>query len=380
MNNEKSGHGQKEQFPVTINEKTFFFDHAKVTGKALLEKANLLPITCYTLYQKLKNCDFEKIGLDEVIDLSNKEIEHFITKEPDVFHYTVDKEPEMTDKKKLTPVEILQLAGKRPHEFYIVQLLADDQKFSYAFQPDAIIKMLCSGMDFITGTWVTEVDIEEYGKQCKEVPPAHHYKIRIDKDHYIVKGPVVTGKQLIELTKKTPVSHYDVFAFYSNQPKPKKIGLDEEVDLLQKCLIRFVLQPREQKDGREMRKHFTLPVEDIDFLNQMGLEWECISEGSLWLLIYGYPMPKGYQVTEATVGLQIVPNYPAVEIDMAYFHPMLQKNSGHGINATTPQMIDGKTYQRWSRHRQPGEWKPGVDNLCTHLSLVDNWLLNDLNR
>ena len=42
------------------------------------------------------------------------------------------------------------------------------------------------------------------------------------------------------------------------------------------------------------------------------------------------------------------------------------------IPASEPQQaLDGKTFQRWSRHR-PGDepWRPGVDNLETHLVLT----------
>ncbi len=156
--------------------------------------------------------------------------------------------------------------------------------------------------------------------------------------------------------------------------------MDEEFDLRQKCLVRFVLQPKEQQDGRGNRKDFSLPQEDVDFLNGLGLHWETVRAGGLWLIIYGYPIPEGYNVTVAEVALMIAPNYPASEIDMVYFYPQLQKKSGKGINAITPQPIDGRIFQRWSRHRKRGEWRPGIDDISTHLALVENWILKDLNR
>ncbi len=36
-------------------------------------------------------------------------------------------------------------------------------------------------MTFITEQWVKLVDIEEFGKQCKEVPPALQYRIKVIK-------------------------------------------------------------------------------------------------------------------------------------------------------------------------------------------------------
>ena len=116
------------------------------------------------------------------------------------------------------------------------------------------------------------------------------------------------------------------------------------------------------------------------FLDQLGLPWEAVQNGALWLIIHGYPIPEGYNVRTAEVALMIPPGYDAAQIDMAYFHPHLQKTSGRGINAIVPQPIDGRNFQRWSRHREQNQWVPGVDNVATHLSLVDSWLLNDLKR
>ncbi len=128
------------------------------------------------------------------------------------------------------------------------------------------------------------------------------------------------------------------------------------------------------------RRDFLLPEEDIQFLNKLGLPWETISNAGLWLIIYDYPIPVGYNVNKAEIALNIPSGYDAAQIDMAYFHPHLLKLSGRLISATVPHPIDGKSFQRWSRHRQPNEWVPGIDNVSTHLSLVDNWLEADIKR
>ena len=341
-------------YEILVNNKPVSFSEPKVTGKQILEKSQLTPSSCYSLYQKLKGCDFERISLDDLVDLSHPELEHFVTKEPEVFHYTINGEPEMIDKKIVTPEEILQLAAIDATENYVVHLLPNGQKEVFAFQPREAIKMDCRGMEFISAKWLALVDIEEYGKQCKDVPPARAYRIKVDKNYYSVNMPYITGKQIIDLEKKQQVTKFDVFAFFGNQPKPKKIGLDEKISLMQKCLIRFVLQPKEQQDGETSRRQFSLPREDEDFLNKLGLPWETLSNGGLWLLLHNYPIPDGYTTLRSILALMIAPNYPAAEIDMAYFYPHLQKTSGRGITATTPQMIDGKNFQRWSRHRQAG--------------------------
>ena len=128
------------------------------------------------------------------------------------------------------------------------------------------------------------------------------------------------------------------------------------------------------------RKEFSLPLEDVEFLESSGFQWEAIAKGGNWLIIHNYPVPVGYNKTYLQVALLIPPNYPAAQIDMAYFYPHLQKTNGKGITATSPQMIENKNFQRWSRHRQAGEWRPGEDNVMTHLLLVNNWLEKDLKR
>jgi len=77
----------------------------------------------------------------------------------------------------------------------------------------------------------------------------------------------------------------------------------------------------------------------------------------------------------ATAALKIPPSYPDDQIDMVYFSPALALTSGRGIAQLTALTFDGKQYQQWSRHRTAANpWRPGLDNVCTHLLQVDSWL------
>ena len=67
---------------------------------------------------------------------------------------------------------------------------------------------------------------------------------------------------------------------------------------------------------------------------------------------------------------------------MAYFHPALRRQDGKGIPATeSTENVDNKTFQRWSRHRT-GEnpWRPGVDDVSTHLAQVKHWLVREFQK
>ena len=127
-----------------------------------------------------------------------------------------------------------------------------------------------------------------------------------------------------------------------------------------------------------MRREFRLPEEDEEDLNARGLPWETILEGgSRWLLINDYKLPPGYDRATVSVALLIPPGYPDTQIDMVYFFPGL--SNGRFINALSAQAIDGKAWQRWSRHRTAqNPWRPGLDGVSTHLGCVDDWLAREV--
>lgn len=131
-----------------------------------------------------------------------------------------------------------------------------------------------------------------------------------------------------------------------------------------------------------MRRQFTLPEPDREFLDTRGLVWETIAEaGSNWLLIHDLPLPQGYNVNRVMVGLMVSAGYPEAQIDMAYFFPPLTRLDGKLINAATPLQKDGKTFQQWSRHRTAqNPWRPGEDDISTHLALVEQWIEKELTR
>ena len=131
-----------------------------------------------------------------------------------------------------------------------------------------------------------------------------------------------------------------------------------------------------------MRQQFILPESDREFLETCGQTWETISEaGSQWLLIHDFPVPQGYNVEKVVVALMISAGYPEAQIDMAYFFPALARLDSKAINAATLLQRDGKAFQQWSRHRTgQNPWRPGEDDISTHLVLVEHWLEKELKR
>lgn len=121
-----------------------------------------------------------------------------------------------------------------------------------------------------------------------------------------------------------------------------------------------------------MRHEFALPEEDEESLIALGLPWETIRDGGgQWLLLHEMEFREGFNVRKGSVALQIPPSYPTAGLDMAYFHPHLARVDGGPIRqAQAMQPLDGKHWQRWSRHYT---WEPGVHNLSTHIVLIHRW-------
>ena len=128
-----------------------------------------------------------------------------------------------------------------------------------------------------------------------------------------------------------------------------------------------------------MRRQFRLPEDDEVALDARSLPWETVLEGgSHWLLVQDFPIPEGYNRRKAKVALRIPPSYPDDQIDMAYFCPPLALAKGRAIGALSLTIIDGEPYQQWSRHRTAANpWRPGIDDVGTHLLQVATWLTRE---
>lgn len=125
-----------------------------------------------------------------------------------------------------------------------------------------------------------------------------------------------------------------------------------------------------------MRRQFDLLLEDQEFLESLGLPWEAINDcGTLWIIVHELPLLEGYIQRSASVAINLASGYPRAQLDMAYFYPPIKRGDNNPIGALANRQIDGKNWQRWSRHRTPrNPWREGIDNLSTHFALIEDWL------
>lgn len=224
------------------------------------------------------------------------------------------------------------------------------------------------------------IDVEAYAKEDKLVPHGHDYKIRVDKQQCTLHTDTTTGREILTLAGKTPPERYILRQKIKGQVVT--IGLDDVVDLKAPGIERFMTIPNEVTEGEAnpMRTQFELMKDDAAYLQALNLPYETVIEGSVRrVVIHGFPIPHGYNVDKSSVFVNLQPGYPDAQIDMAYFYPNLSRADGKLIGALSPQAFDGRNWQQWSRHRTPiSAWRMGEDNLSTHMTLVADWLNQEL--
>jgi len=136
-------------------------------------------------------------------------------------------------------------------------------------------------------------------------------------------------------------------------------------------------------NNTQIQFDFNLPEDDMEFLNNLEYKFQTRKDGSYrWMILENYPIPDGYNVSTASIAISIPNGYPTNQLDMAYFSPPLSRVDNKPIGATqVQQKILGQSYQRWSRHRTASNpWRPGLDDISTHLSLINEWLLREFSK
>lgn len=119
-----------------------------------------------------------------------------------------------------------------------------------------------------------------------------------------------------------------------------------------------------------------LPVEDARYLEQAHPTHQVVLEGGMVCVILpNWTLPSGYASDSSDLMLRLSPAYPDVCPDMWWFSPAVARADGAVIPATESQETYlGRTWQRWSRHFNAGQWMGGVDGLQSYLALVSQEL------
>lgn len=225
------------------------------------------------------------------------------------------------------------------------------------------------------------VDLEEYFAAQRAVPRGKKYRIRIDKQFYVVSVPELTGRQILELAGKVPEKF---LLRQKTRGGVEPVLPDQIVSFVTAGIERFMTIPNEVQEGEPAppRLQFNPLPADVEYLTSLGLRWEAIIDGGIRaIIIYQWPLPPRYNVAAADVHVRLTAGYPDAEIDMAYFAPALSRSDGRGIANLSACSFDGRTWQQWSRHRiASSKWRIGEDDLSSHMPLVRDWLEAELRK
>jgi len=116
----------------------------------------------------------------------------------------------------------------------------------------------------------------------------------------------------------------------------------------------------------------SLPQPDTAYLTERGVNFSVSSEANMTCVVLpGFALPAGYNQARSDLLLRLSPGYPDVPPDMWWFDPPVRLASGRGIPATDSiEQYLGRSWQRWSRHFSPGQWRSGVDCIESFLALI----------
>lgn len=116
----------------------------------------------------------------------------------------------------------------------------------------------------------------------------------------------------------------------------------------------------------------SLPDHDVDFLKERGVTHNIsVESGVTCVVIPKWPLPRGFNRSEADLLVRLRPGYPDLPPDMWWFAPSVLKANGQLLPATgVYEMYIGREWQRWSRHFNRGQWRTGIDSLESYLALI----------
>ena len=93
-----------------------------------------------------------------------------------------------------------------------------------------------------------EVEIEAYGKRDEQPPKAKKYVVRVDKTKHTFDRPLLTGRQVLEKARLTPVDRYRLFQKLHGG-RMEEVAYDRQVDLGAKGVERFTTIDVKETEG-----------------------------------------------------------------------------------------------------------------------------------
>jgi hypothetical protein len=90
------------------------------------------------------------------------------------------------------------------------------------------------------------------------------------------------------------------------------------------------------------------------------------------VVIRELPLPPGYGQSTTNLLLRLPPGFPDASPDMWWCDPPVRLASSGAFprGAELMETHLGRTWQRFSRHFQPGQWRSGESGLATFVAVI----------
>jgi hypothetical protein len=95
---------------------------------------------------------------------------------------------------------------------------------------------------------VDEVDVEATACECRRRPRARRYRIRVDRERFVVNTAEMTGRQILELAGRCPPEQW-ILSQKLHGGDVVTIALDRVVDFRAPGVERFMTLPKDQTEG-----------------------------------------------------------------------------------------------------------------------------------
>ena len=197
--------------------------------------------------------------------------------------------------------------------------------------------------------------------------PHHHHEhhrvhIFINKKKYELEHHVQTGEQLKHLAG-IPLT--DVL-FLQRPGEDEVIPNDTKITL---------------KDGEHF--HSQPPADyglGVALLEEAGIApnratMHTEPGGWVFVVISSYELPAGFAPNCVDLLVKLPPGFPDAAPDMFWVYPEVRGPNGIVPKNTSPELLLGKQWQRFSWHLAPGAWKPGISEFRDFLRCIHSRFL-----
>jgi len=121
-----------------------------------------------------------------------------------------------------------------------------------------------------------------------------------------------------------------------------------------------------------------LPESDRNYLMDKNIRYrEAIDNGKKGIVLIDFELPKDKYNNDKVDLLILFPKgYSDIPPDMFYLYPGVKlKPNMQLAKATNVSIVfEQKKWQRWSRHFQKTDWRPGIDGIHTYLKKIETAL------